>query len=96
MFNEQHRGNGQINEDLTAETFDLTKCATVHWHSDKSALPFMGDTKAAVRSTCAREIWHENGFACRPTPMVGPNADVLKPWVNGMDLTRRLSGQVDR
>ena len=35
-------------------------------------------------------IRRASGSVCRQTRT---NADVLKPWVNGMDLTRRPSGK---
>ena len=52
---------------------------------------FMGDTKGGpfdVAGDQARE------WLCLPAnPNGRPNADVLKPWINGMDLTRRPAGK---
>ena len=51
----------------------------------------MGDTKGGpfdVPGDLARE-W----LRLPANPNERPNADVLKPWVNGMDLTRRPSGK---
>ena len=46
-------------------------------------------TRRAAPST-SRAIRRASGCACRPrNPNGRANADVLKPWVNGMDLTRR-------
>ncbi len=52
---------------------------------------FMGDTKSGpfdVPGDLARE-W----LRLPANPNGRPNADVLKPWVNGMDLTRRPAGR---
>ena len=51
----------------------------------------MGDTRVD-RSTFP-VISLENGSASPANPNGQPNADVLKPWVNGMDLTRRPAGK---
>ena len=51
----------------------------------------MGDTKSGpfdVSGDLARE-W----LSLPANPNGRPNADVLKPWVNGMDLTRRPAGK---
>ena len=52
---------------------------------------FMGDTKGGpfdVAGDKARE-W----LRLPANPNGRPNSDVLKPWVNGMDLTRRPAGK---
>ena len=52
---------------------------------------FMGDTKSGpfdVSGDLARE-W----LRLPANPNGRPNSDVLKPWVNGMDLTRRPAGK---
>ena len=72
-----------VHPDLTGNV-DLTKtqrqCRNI-------GIAFMGDTKGGpfdVPGDQAREWLRE------PTnPNGRPNSDVLKPWVNGMDLTRR-------
>ncbi len=83
----EHRLDGQlvdaIHPDLTGNV-DLTKtqrqCRNI-------GIAFMGDTKGGpfdVPGDQAREWLRE------PTnPNGRPNSDALKPWVNGMDLTRR-------
>ena len=81
-----------IHSDLTArrgETgLDLTGARRV---SANVGVAFMGDTKGGpfdIPGDLARE------WLCLPAnPNGRPNADVLKPWVNGMDLTRRPAGK---
>ena len=78
----------QINEDLTAETFDLTRATSL---ASNKGTAFQGDIKRGpfdIPGDLARE------WLCLPAnPNGRPNADVLKPWVNGMDLTRRSAGK---
>ena len=78
----------QINEDLTAETFDLTRASSLTHNRDTA---FQGDIKRGpfdIPGDLARK------WLCLPANPNGcPNADVLKPWVNGMDLTRRSAGK---
>lgn len=72
--------------DLTGGISDLT---TAHRLPENAGVAFMGDTKGGafdVPGTLARQ-WlslpsNANGRA---------NADVLRPWANGMDVTRRPS-----
>ena len=78
----------RVNPDLTAGTVDLT-------HVDRltrnAGVAFMGDTKNGafdVAGDLARE-W----LRLPANPNGRPNSDVLKPWVNGMDLTRRPAGK---
>lgn len=75
-----------INADLTAAAFDLTKAARLR---QNAGVAFMGDTKGGsfdVPGARARE------WLVQPVnPNGRPNADVLHPWVNGMDVTRRPS-----
>ena len=58
---------------------------------ENAGVAFMGDTKGGlfdVAGDQARE------WLCLPAnPNGRTNADVLKPWVNGMDLTRRPAGK---
>ena len=78
----------QINKDLTAETFDLTRASSLTHNRDTA---FQGDVKRGpfdIPGDLARK------WLCLPANPNGcPNADVLKPWVNGMDLTRRSAGK---
>ena len=77
----------RINADLTA-TVDLT--AAVRLAGNRSAA-FIGGMKKGgfdIPGDLARE-W----LRLPANPNGRPNADVLKPWVNGMDLTRRPAGK---
>lgn len=76
----------KINADLSATEIDLTKAARLR---SNAAVAFMGDTKGGpfdIPGAVARE-W----LTLPLNPNGRPNADVLRPWVNGMDLTRRPS-----
>lgn len=78
----------QINPDLTASRHDLTKAARL---SENVGVAFMGDTKGGafdVPGDLARQ-W----LSLPANPNGRPNSDVLRPWVNGMDITRRPSGK---
>ncbi len=81
-----------IHPDLTARRgasgIDLTKATRI---PENIGVAFMGDTKSGpfdIPGELARE-W----LSLPANPNGRPNADVLKPWVNGMDLTRRPSGK---
>ena len=82
----------EIYTDLTARRgstgVDFTKARRL---SDNAGVAFMGASKKGpldVPGETARD------WLRRPAnPNGQPNADVLKPWVNGMDLTRRPSGK---
>ena len=77
----------RINPDLTA-TVDLTHVGRL---MGNAGVAFMGDTKGGafdVAGDLARE-W----LRLPANPNGRPNSDVLKPWVNGMDLTRRPAGK---
>lgn len=74
----------RINADLTAAPSDLTKAARL---GQNAGVAFMGDTKGGafdVPGVLARE-W----LAMPLNPNGRPNSDVLRPWFNGMDVTRR-------
>lgn len=78
---------GEVFSDLTGSNgVDLTRAVPL---SPNRGVAFMGDTKGGafdVAGEAARR-WLE-----MPVNANGrPNADVLRPWVNGMDLTRRPS-----
>ena len=82
----------EIYVDLTARRggagVDLT---SVHRLPENAGVAFMGDTKGGpfdVAGDQARE-W----LRLPANPNGRTNADVLKPWVNGMDLTRRPAGK---
>ncbi len=74
----------RISADLTAETFDLTRARSL---ARNESTAFQGDIKRGpfdIPGGLARE-W----LRLPVNPNGRPNSDVLKPWVNGMDLTRR-------
>ena len=76
----------QINADLTSSTFDLTRSVPM---KANRGVAFQGDIKRGafdISGEMARE------WLCMPdNPNGRPNSDVLMPWRNGMDLTRRSS-----
>ena len=92
----ERRLDGQIvdvvHSDLTAKRggfgVDLTEAQCLYRNT---GVAFMGDTKGGlfdVPGEQARE------WLCLPAnPNGRPNADVLKPWMNGMDMTRRPAGK---
>ena len=74
----------RINADLTATTIDLTKAARL---AENAGVAFMGDTKGGafdIPGDLARE-W----LRLPLNPNGRPNSDVLRPWRNAMDVTRR-------
>ena len=82
----------EIFADLTARRdgagVDLTLARRL---SENAGIAFMGDTKGGpfdVPGDLARE-W----LRLPANPNGRTNADVLKPWMNGMDLTRRAAGK---
>ena len=82
----------EIHTDLTARRggsgVDLTGVRRL---PENAGVAFMGDTKGGlfdVAGDQARE-W----LRLPSNPNGRTNADVLKPWVNGMDLTRRPAGK---
>ncbi len=75
-----------VHADLTAEAADLT---TARKLPENAGVAFMGDTKGGafdVPGELARR-W----LLLPSNPNGRPNADVLRPWANGMDVTRRPS-----
>lgn len=74
----------RVNADLTASAYDLT---TAYRLAENAGISFMGDTKGGafdIPGALARE------WLALPSNSNGrPNSDVLRPWVNGMDVTRR-------
>nr|WP_294557645.1 DNA methyltransferase [uncultured Rhodopila sp.] len=75
-----------IHADLTAGGADLTTARRLR---ENAGVAFMGDTKGGafdVPGELARK------WLALPSNANGrPNADVLRPWSNGMDVTRRPS-----
>ena len=77
-----------INSDLTAGDISLAQAVRL---TANRGIAFMGDTKVGpfdIPGNLARE-W----LRLPANPNGQPNADVLRPWINGMDLTRRPSGK---
>ncbi len=73
-----------INADLTSASFDLTKARPL---KENAGVAFMGDTKGGafdISGELARQ-WLKLPL----NPNGRPNSDVLKPWRNAMDVTRR-------
>lgn len=80
------RKTTQINSDLTAGTLDLTHAARL---KQNKGIAFQGDIKRGafdIPGKTARD-W----LSLPANPNGHPNSNVLKPWVNGLDLTRRPS-----
>ena len=77
-----------IGSDLAASQSDVT---TARRLTENKGIAFMGDTKGGafdVPGDLARE-W----LLLPLNPNGRPNSDVLRPWMNGMDLTRNPSGR---
>ena len=77
-----------IQSDLTADDLNFAKVIRL---PRNASVAFMGDTKNGafdIPGDLAR-AW----LRLPTNPNGRPNADVLKPWVNGMDLTRRSAGK---
>jgi type II restriction/modification system DNA methylase subunit YeeA len=73
-----------INSDLTAGAVNLTKAKRLVENAD---VAFMGDTKGGafdIPGELARKL-----LKLPLNPNGQPNANVLKPWRNGLDITRR-------
>ncbi len=78
----------RINTDLTGTALDLTAATPLERNG---GVAFQGDIKRGsfdIPGELARE-W----LLLPANPNGRPNSDVLKPWVNGMDLTRRPAGK---
>ena len=76
-----------INADLTSTTSDLTMARRL---KENFGLAFMGDTKGG-----AFDISPEAAvkmLAAPLNPNGRPNSDVVRPWVNGLDIVRRPRG----
>ncbi len=74
----------RINSDLTAAGTDLTQAKRL---KENAGVAFMGDTKGGafdIPGDLARQ-WLKAPL----NPNGRPNSDVLKPWRNAMDITRR-------
>jgi hypothetical protein len=71
-----------INANLTHQA-DVTKARRL---KENVGISFMGDTKVGpfeIPESLARQ------FLAKPNPHGKPNSQVVRPWVNGLDITRR-------
>jgi hypothetical protein len=74
-----------INADLTSDE-DTAKAMVL---PENASIAFMGDTKGGVFDIpCDEARFH----LAQPNPNGRPNSDVLTPWVNGADITKRRRG----
>ncbi len=71
-----------INANLTSRV-DTT---LAHRLKENLGISFMGDTKVGPFEISATEALR---FLNLPNPHGRPNSDVVRPWVNGLDITRR-------
>ena len=82
----------EIYTDLTARRsgagVDLTKARRL---PENAGVAFMGDTKGGPFDVAGDQACEWLRLPANPNGRT--NADVLKPWVNGMDLTRRSAGK---
>ncbi|OYW89409.1 MAG: hypothetical protein B7Z22_00300 [Hyphomonas sp. 32-62-5] len=78
----------RINSDLTSSAANLTRASRL---TENAGVAFMGDTKGGafdIEGDVARQ-W----LKAPRNPNGRSNSYVLRPWVNGMDVTRRSSGK---
>ena len=88
--------NGQlvdeIYSDLTARRGDSgVDMTSVQRLSENAKVAFMGDTKGGAFDVPGDQACEWLQLPANPNGR--PNSDVLKPWFNGMDLTRRPAGK---
>ena len=74
-----------INANLTYEA-DVTKAQRL---KENASTSFMGDTKVGPFDILPREA---KAMLEAQNPHGRPNSDVVRPWVNGLDITRRPRG----
>ncbi len=75
-----------INADLTG-SFDLTAARRL---AENMGIAFMGDTKGGAFDIRGEQAAKMLNAPINPNGR--PNSDVVKPWVNGMDIVRRPRG----
>jgi type II restriction/modification system DNA methylase subunit YeeA len=78
----------RINADLSRSQFDLTQAERIPLNL---GIAFIGDQKSGpfdIQGEQARSLLRSQG-----NPHAKPNSDVVRPWLNGMDVTRRPSGR---
>ncbi|WP_435020732.1 class I SAM-dependent DNA methyltransferase [Tundrisphaera sp. TA3] len=76
----------KINSNLTSES-DITQATRL---SENLNMAFMGDTKGGSFDVC-KEL--SLSLMQLPNPSGMPSSDVVLPWVNGLDITRRNRDQ---
>ncbi len=73
-----------INADLSGREFDITQAKRL---AENEGVAFMGDTKGGAFDVPGKLA---RAWLRAPLNANGrPNSDVLRPWVNGLDVTRR-------
>ena len=80
--------SAQINADLTATTADLTKAVKLPENHRSAFIGGMKKGSFDIPSDLARE-W----LRLPANPNGRSNTDVLKPWMNGVDITQRAAGK---
>jgi MmeI, DNA-methyltransferase domain/MmeI, helicase spacer domain/MmeI, N-terminal domain/MmeI, target recognition domain len=75
-----------IHSNLSATTADTTTATTLRANCD---LAYMGDTKGGAFDITEAQAME---MLRLPNPHGKPNSDVIVPWVNGLDITRRPRG----
>ncbi len=75
-----------INSNLTAASADVTTALPLPENCD---VVFMGDTKGGAFDITDQQALE---MLRLPNPHGRPNSDVIVPWVNGLDITRRSRG----
>lgn len=76
-----------VHADLTPGTEGAADLTTARVLKENLGISFMGDTKGGpfdIAGELARELLQRGG-----NPNGRPNSDVIVPWVNGLDVTRR-------
>ncbi len=74
----------RINSDLSATDADVTTSRRL---AANLGIAYMGDTKGGAFDIDETQAL---AFLVAPNPHGKPNSDVVVPWINGLDLTRRL------
>jgi len=74
----------QIHADLTGAALDLTKTIVL---DSNNGIAFQGPVKVGAFDISGEQA---RSFLMRPSnPNGRPNSDVVRPWANGLDITRR-------
>ena len=81
------RLNGSEVETLNADLTCGTDTTAVRRLPENLGIGFMGDTKGGAFDISWAEA---RRLLAQPNPTGRPNSDVVRPWVNGSDITKRL------